>query len=154
MQASARAMLVEFAFIRSPSLAQLFESELSFFKYLLYWLVPNRTGWQSTCSALPADQFAWPWLLGPFAFVGYSLLIVIALWRGLRRDWLNRADGSMVAVSHHVRGRTYPEPFALYRSYLWALPGTLLAVFFETCSESSIIALPCGTIVVCATWGR
>lgn len=102
-----------------------------FFRYALFWLLPKET-WMSIDMRppFPPTVYAWPWVLGLLAFLTYPLAIVAALRLGrlprlaaiaLLSPWL-----LFLPMFSAVQ---YQEPFVLYRSYLWAIPATLLAAF-------------------------
>ena len=100
-----------------------------FFKYLAFWLVPNEN-WMAIDLRVPFPPawFAWPWLPGFIAFCACPLIVVFAVWRGL----MSRLVGiglisPWLLFLPMFAAVLYQEPFVLYRSYLWALPGTLLA---------------------------
>lgn len=130
-----------------------------FFKYLLYWLAPLET-WMSIDIRVPfpPTPFAWPWLPGLLAFCAYVPLIVIGMWRGL----ISRLLGIGLLAPWLLflpmfAAVLYQEPFVLYRSYLWALPGTLVVAVLlsKLAPRVQIIALVvAGSFLFASTWSR
>ncbi len=106
----------------------------------------------------PPSGLAWPWLFGFLAFIGYGLLLLLALWRA----WLPRLVGIGLLAPWLLfltafGAVLYQEPFVLYRSYLWALPGMLpVAVLLSRLPQrGQILALTVvGLVCFGSTWSR
>ena len=130
-----------------------------FFKYMLFWLVPNET-WMAIDLRVPFPPtwFAWPWVLGMLAFAAYGGLTAIALWRG----WLPRLAGIGLIAPWLLfltmfSAVQYQEAFVLYRSYYWALPGALLVAFLlsKIPQRAQVTALlVVGLVCFGASWSR
>ena len=130
-----------------------------FFQYMLYWLVPNGK-WLAIDVRVPFPPtwFAWPWIIGLLAFPAYGALTAVALWRGFLPRLVGIALMSPWLLFLTSFGAVlYQEPFVLYRSYLWALPGALLvAVLLSRIAwRAQLIALTVlGLIGFASTWSR
>ncbi|MFZ5483262.1 MAG: hypothetical protein ACOZB0_03455 [Pseudomonadota bacterium] len=105
-----------------------------FFKYGLYWLVPN-PAWMSIDlrPPFPLSVTAWPQVLG---LAGYLGVLVGGFYLVVRhRDWRALVGVSvlMPALLFMTEFSTVwvQDPFVLYRSYLWAigLPGLVFFLF-------------------------
>ena len=130
-----------------------------FFKYMVFWLWPNAS-WMAIDmrEPFPPSWYAWPWLSGLLAFLAWPALTLVALWRG----WINRTAG-IALIGPWLLFLTmfaavlYQEPFVLYRSYLWALPGAMLVAVLlaKAPPAGQIIALTiAGAIYFGLSWNR
>lgn len=130
-----------------------------FFKYLLYWLLPNGA-WMSIDmrEPFPPSWHSWPWVAGLAAFFAYGSLAGVALWRGILPRLL--AFGLIapwLLFLTMFSAVFFQEPFVLYRSYLWILPGTLLVAVLlaKFARRTQVLALVVlGTVLFGLTWSR
>jgi protein O-mannosyl-transferase len=130
-----------------------------FFKYVFYWLLPNE-GWMSIDmrEPFPATWHDWPWSLGALGFVACLVFGCIAAWRGHipRLIAIGLLAPGLLYLTMFV-SVNYQEPFVLYRSYLWALPPTLLLALAlaKLPQRGQIIVLSAaGLLLFGSAWSR
>ena len=130
-----------------------------FFKYVAYWLFPNGS-WMAIDmrEPFPTTWYAWPWILGLLAFLAYPLLVLIGLWRGfLTRIAAIALISPWLLFLTMFGAAMYQESFVLYRSYLWALPATLLVAVLlsKTTTKGQVVAFTvAGALLFALTWKR
>lgn len=102
-----------------------------FFYYGLLWVLPN-VSWMSIDIRLPfpVSFLSWPHLLGA---VGFVAVLLSSIWLVLRRTGVPGLIGLCLLIPATLFMTEFAtvwiqDPFALYRSYLWAiaLPGVVL----------------------------
>jgi tetratricopeptide (TPR) repeat protein len=130
-----------------------------FFKYGLLWLLPIES-WMSIDlrEPFPTAWYSWPWAGGALAYLAYPLITAFAIWRG----WMSRLAGLGLLAPWLLfltmfSAVQYQESFVLYRSYLWAIPATLLPALLmaHLSARRQVLAITViGFFLFGLTWSR
>jgi protein O-mannosyl-transferase len=130
-----------------------------YFKYALLWMLPYEN-WMSLDmrEPFPSKWYELPWIIGVACYLAYPVIVVwlLRLKRisptllvGLLAPWL-----LFITQFSAVQ---YQESFVLYRSYLWALPATLVPALLLEKAEKRVryaVLVVLGVLFFGLSWSR